>query len=545
MSVNLAGKSLVQWFDEIEKHKCGYCKSPDGSISIGMWADTLTVEDYQNLIDRGWRRSGKYCYKPTMDETCCPQYTIKCDVQNFSLSKSQKKVIKKFNKYVQDGILHKKDRDNSNMEDEVNIQEQLIDFKKDIDAINIGAVKGSDIPESEDTTNIDVKDSPKPDSSKVEPNIILPSSEPPNNQKHKSDSNAGKSCMDQSRPPCKKAKILRLERKKEKLMKKGLILEEKVPEPPKSIEQFIEEIPNEVKGKLKLRLVPTSEPSIIFDRTKDAEFELYKKYQIMVHDDPPEKCSMKGFTRFLVTSPLKIVLERMSKDCASFSACAALYQKYQMYVHNDPIEECEEDNFYRFLVESPLKPENVPEGPGYGSFHQQYWIDGKLIAVGVIDILPRCVSSVYFFYDPDYRSLTLGTYGALREVYFTRSLQKTLPELNSYYMGFYIHSCQKMRYKGRLTPSYLLCPETYQWFPIEKCIKLLDRSKYARLAENIDAVDENLPNERDVMHMKVVYKYRFMLFKDLKKISDQTDLFRKIGQMVGKKCANTIVFFIR
>ncbi|CAH1977898.1 unnamed protein product [Acanthoscelides obtectus] len=44
---------------------------------IGMWADTLTVEDYQNLIDRGWRRSGKYCYKPTMDETCCPQYTIK------------------------------------------------------------------------------------------------------------------------------------------------------------------------------------------------------------------------------------------------------------------------------------------------------------------------------------------------------------------------------------------------------------------------------------------------------------------------------------
>ncbi|VEN52610.1 unnamed protein product [Callosobruchus maculatus] len=491
MSVNLAGKSLVQWFDEIEKHKCGYCKSPDGSISIGMWADTLTVEDYQNLIDRGWRRSGKYCYKPTMDETCCPQYTIKCDVQNFSLSKSQKKVIKKFNKYVQDGILHKKDRDNSNMEDEVNIQEQLIDFKKDIDAINIGAVKGSDIPESEDTTNIDVKDSPKPDSSKVEPNIILPSSEPPNNQKHKSDSNAGKSCMDQSRPPCKKAKILRLERKKEKLMKKGLILEEKVPEPPKSIEQFIEEIPNEVKGKL------------------------------------------------------KIVLERMSKDCASFSACAALYQKYQMYVHNDPIEECEEDNFYRFLVESPLKPENVPEGPGYGSFHQQYWIDGKLIAVGVIDILPRCVSSVYFFYDPDYRSLTLGTYGALREVYFTRSLQKTLPELNSYYMGFYIHSCQKMRYKGRLTPSYLLCPETYQWFPIEKCIKLLDRSKYARLAENIDAVDENLPNERDVMHMKVVYKYRFMLFKDLKKISDQTDLFRKIGQMVGKKCANTIVFFIR
>ncbi len=44
-------------------------------------------------------RSGKYCYKPTMDKTCCPQYTIKCDVKNFKLSKSNKKVIKRNNKY--------------------------------------------------------------------------------------------------------------------------------------------------------------------------------------------------------------------------------------------------------------------------------------------------------------------------------------------------------------------------------------------------------------------------------------------------------------
>ena len=34
-----------------------------------------------------------------MDKTCCPQYTIKCDVTNFKLSKSHKKVIKRNNKY--------------------------------------------------------------------------------------------------------------------------------------------------------------------------------------------------------------------------------------------------------------------------------------------------------------------------------------------------------------------------------------------------------------------------------------------------------------
>lgn len=45
--------------------------------NAGMWAHAMTVGDYQDLIDRGWRRSGKYCYKPTMDVTCCPMYTIR------------------------------------------------------------------------------------------------------------------------------------------------------------------------------------------------------------------------------------------------------------------------------------------------------------------------------------------------------------------------------------------------------------------------------------------------------------------------------------
>lgn len=44
----------------------------------GMWAHLMTVHDYQDLIDRGWRRSGKYCYKPVMDIVCCPMYTIRC-----------------------------------------------------------------------------------------------------------------------------------------------------------------------------------------------------------------------------------------------------------------------------------------------------------------------------------------------------------------------------------------------------------------------------------------------------------------------------------
>lgn len=72
----------------------------------------------------------------------------------------------------------------------------------------------------------------------------------------------------------------------------------------------------------------------------------------------------------------------------------------------------------------------------------------------------------YLFILSEYNFLTLGTYGTLREIQFTQELSEKRPQLNEYYMGFYIHSCPKMRYKGKLQPSFLLCPEVYTWHPL-------------------------------------------------------------------------------
>jgi arginyl-tRNA--protein-N-Asp/Glu arginylyltransferase len=101
-------------------------------------------------------------------------------------------------------------------------------------------------------------------------------------------------------------------------------------------------------------------------------------------------------------------------------------------------------------------------GTGYGSFHQYYRLDGKLIAVGVLDVLHscalkrsqtslffraqpssgltficgyrvvscRCLTSVYFFYDPDYAFLSLGVYSALKvhtAAYVVAALNRASP----------------------------------------------------------------------------------------------------------------------
>ncbi|CAG9860934.1 unnamed protein product [Phyllotreta striolata] len=502
MSVDLSKYSIVKWFDSVEKHHCGYCKS-ENSTSHGMWADSLTVDDYQNLIDRGWRRSGKYCYKPIMDQTCCPAYTIKCDAVNFAISKSQKKVIKKLNKFFKQGELNAVDESKYNRFIEghdggalVHKEEPVVDFNLDrvkVDdlycvntdgtAVNEHAIKDP-INSSEQNQTPSISKTNEIDTSKGSVKCSMKEPDGP----------------DPDKPPRKKAKLLRLERKREKAAKRGVAYEKtQTVNVPKTLEDFLNE-GSSIDNKLNLRtrLIPTSVHSSDWEEIEQIEFELYKKYQTVIHCDPPSKLSL--------------------------------------------------NKFLRFLVKSPLKPENFPEnieGPGYGSFHQQYWLDDKLIAVGVIDILPKSISSVYFFYDPDYRRLTLGTYGSLREIELTRRLQRSLPNLRDYYMGFYIHSCSKMRYKGRLRPSFLACPVTYTWLPIKTCLALLDLKPYSRLNEDQTVSDRNFPSESNVNGIRVVHDCTLMFYRDYRRIygNSEDGKFREIAELVGKVCLKNMLFW--
>ena len=129
------------------------------------------------------------------------------------------------------------------------------------------------------------------------------------------------------------------------------------------------------------------------------------------------------------------------------------------------------------MVTSPLVDDRevVPEGSvKWGTFHQQYRLNGKLVAVGVVDISQSGISSVYCFYDPEMSHLSLGKYVALREIDFARAHQ-----LEYYYLGFYIPTCPKMSYKGEYKPSELLCPTSLNWYPLEyHCLPLLREFKF-------------------------------------------------------------------
>ncbi|KAI8581570.1 hypothetical protein K450DRAFT_231963, partial [Umbelopsis ramanniana AG] len=310
--------------------KCGYCQGKDTSHTFGVWAYYLTCEDYQQLIDKGWRRSGEYVYKPNLRTSCCPQYAIKLDASKFKPSKSQKKLVHKFNRFVQGDWT-------PNSEEDVNTGNKKPQQKSE--------------PAGMDTL----------------PTLL---------------SRAEHTSNDETERP--------------------------------------------KKYELEIEMEPSS-----FTAEK---YSLYRKYQIGIHHDPPSKLKEKSFRQFLVDSPLK----RYSFNRDDGAPCS-----------------------------------------GYGSYHQTYRLDGKLIAMAVLDILPNCVSSVYFMYDPEYAFLSLGKYSALREIALTQEFEeKVSKELHWYYMGYYIHSCTKMRYKGQYKPSYLLDSEAATWEPIEKCVPLLDKTGF-------------------------------------------------------------------
>lgn len=80
-----------------------------------------------------------------------------------------------------------------------------------------------------------------------------------------------------------------------------------------------------------------------------------------------------------------------------------------------------------------------------------YYVDGVLAAVGIVNVTPNTLSSVYFTYRLDYAKLSLGTYSVLAEIDYARREGK-----KHLYLGYFVKENHFMSYKGRFHPNEIL-----------------------------------------------------------------------------------------
>lgn len=406
--------SVVECLGKNVSTHCGYCKRPSVfKESLGLEGHFVGCDCFNQLLDRGWSRSGNYIYKPINKSSCCPQYTIRLDVHKFKLSRSQKRVLRQMNEF-------------------------LVHGRKPSHKMNEnGKACG--------TKNNSMREHP------------LPPERTKEDANHSVVSN--------------KKRNIRLERCFENMRKAGIDIEEakrfnaaKEEAKPRTVESYVLPYENSHAHKLEVRLVDLNSNEM-YEKTRES-FELYRKYQMRVHNETD--VTFGGYHYFLLKTPL--------------------------FDDDDDLPESYKD-----------------DGITFGTYHEHYLLDGKLIAVGVLDIMPRGVSSNYMFYDPDYSFLNLGTYTALREIELTIQMNRTRPALHYYYLGFYIHSCPKMRYKSQFRPSDLLCDTTYTWVSFEKCKGLLDKNECVPAF----APDAQPAVENPVDYVVCIYNRRLMRYKTL------------------------------
>lgn len=301
----------------------------------------MRIDHYQELMDRGWRRSGSTYYKPDLPRSCCPHYTIRLKASEYKSKRDQRKAVNKLNDYV------------------------------------LG-------PEY-----------------KRKAAVLCP--QPREVKRQKRD----------------KFDVVEAVHKAE-----------------------YNQVPSPVGKKTKKPIEPAHkfEVNLEADNCTKEKHGVMLRYQTQIHKDPEWRWSESSFKRFL---------------------CTGLDRK---------------------IVKIRGRTKKL------GSYHQCYRLDGKLVAVGVLDLLPHAVSSVYLFYDPDYQEWDWGKISALQEIALT--IEKGY---EYYYMGYYIHSCTKMRYKGQYQPSNLLDPESLEWEPLNTDMRTkLDSRKYVSLsADRQAALDSN------------------------------------------------------
>ena len=134
-----------------------------------------------------------------------------------------------------------------------------------------------------------------------------------------------------------------------------------------------------------------------------------------------------------------------------------LFEKYHLHMKNKkgwPHTTTTAQNYHNSFVVG---------AEDYG-YEVLYFDEEKLIGVDLIDILPNGISSIYFYYDPNYNKYALGKLSMYLQIKFAIETKR-----DWVYLGYYVEDCSSLSYKSHYKPYLTLEgrpneEEKFSWF---------------------------------------------------------------------------------
>ncbi|CAD8102201.1 unnamed protein product [Paramecium primaurelia] len=561
---------------------CGYCNGAKSNklwVTSGFYCYKMKLDEYQQLMDRGWRRCGVYYYRPALAQSCCQAYALRVDTQNFKHRVTHEKVLKKIKRIqpIQNDLndLHQKVQLKSEIKEDQFTQSILSQIQTDIDTQDLVILskvglhftfKSIQYKEEEHIKQfkqIIINNLSQITIQELSQVFLITNDEHQNillnffrsslqefsiyeitvfrGQINKVENEWGFGC---NFIPYFYSK---LQTKFKSLYPQFQTLEEN--------KEYIQLISKYLSNIDFIFKVSQWDNQILIKTPQTIKEKIFKStvlYYLQKADVQNTQNQVKEKKNHQIE--IKWVKAQFQED--SFE----VYKRYQKAIHDK--ERVSKQSYLNFVCVDALDSKEL------GCWHMKYYLDNQLIAVGVVDLLPQSLSSVYFFYDPAYKKYSLGVYGVLQEIEYIKQHQKENPQLKYYYMGFYIMDSKKMAYKADYTPCELLCPQTYRWIPLSKQIKekikkITEYAQDVRLAEekggqlgysinldgstiiDMDFSDVDIQNFI-LSHIKISQAGKQYSISQLKKNYQQyfMNLFENLLGKIGKQLMTEFLFAV-
>ena len=495
--------NVITLNNDDQPSECGYCKNEEGSYSFGTVINNYPVELYEKMMKDGWRRCGNYVYLPNIEKSCCKLYTCRLNIEDFKINKEQRKIMKRFRKYLSGEYELNKEKKKEEEKPKNDVEMKNVDALKDkIENILKEYLKQKKYMQI-------IEKYIKIDNNLLEQKLNDSHVRKNTNKKFNFDYSIdyiyviSKLIESQNKKnnikfdDIKKLELdlfndfkLFYNSEKEELEffeKTGHINIKDKTKPVK----IVEPNKNEKKNENKIQNQPKKEKKPKKEKEKKVE-KIPEKYTLEyfpeIVNEPEINLPLKHIYTCELTDKIEIDDERLK-----------VYQKYQINIHKDPLDEITKERYNRAWGKTNLidnigiklpndldkkvkHPEIYPKK--YGTYNFIHRIDGKIVAVGIWDILPTSLSSVYLYYDTDYQFLDLGVFTAIREIEYMKSFHDLIDNNFKYYMmGFYCETVQKLRYKGFYQPTELLDRYTMNYVYLKDVQNLIKDGKNHKLTD--------------------------------------------------------------